>query len=147
MTPNDTRGVVLAPTSHLQPGSYWLPLAAVRAAAAGRADGGERIIHDALDGPRAAPALGAAAEAAIDVDGRTRARPRGFDRASHVVIRQYIAGTDDHGTQHPSILVRLLSHKVVLTSMQSKSADYRDSNVHASVRDVDSKAASPVYKV
>src|SRR5580704_16727829 len=98
MTLNDTRGVVLAPTSHLQRGSYWLPLAAVRAAAAGRAGGGERVIHDALDGARAASALGAAAEAAIDVAGRTRVRPRGFDRATHVVIRQYVAGTDDHGS-------------------------------------------------
>jgi hypothetical protein len=53
------------------------------------------LVHDPADGVRAPPALGAAAEAAIDLASRCR-RSLGGDRA-HVVVAQYVARTDDHG--------------------------------------------------
>src|SRR5215467_4240629 len=68
-------------------------LPSARAAAAGRRD---RVVHDAADGARAAAALGAAAEAAIDLAGGAR-RLLGADRRAHVVVAQHVAGTDDHG--------------------------------------------------
>src|SRR6516162_9212844 len=66
---------------------------AARAAAAGRRD---RVVHDAADGARATAALGAAAEAAIDLPGAAR-RLLGADHRAHVVVAQHVARTDDHG--------------------------------------------------
>src|SRR5215468_1083302 len=68
-------------------------LPSARAAAAGRRD---RVVHDAPDGARAAAALGAAAEAAIDLTGRPR-RLLGADHRPYVVVAQHVARTDDHG--------------------------------------------------
>src|SRR2546429_9163185 len=68
-------------------------LQTARAAAAGRRD---RIVHDAADGARATAALGAAAEAAIDLPGRSW-RLLGADCRAHVVVAQHVARTDDHG--------------------------------------------------
>src|SRR5207244_2287003 len=68
-------------------------LPAARAAATGRRD---RIVHDAADGARATAALGAAAEADIDLPGRSW-RLLGADRRTHVVVAQHVARTDDHG--------------------------------------------------
>src|SRR5215831_15336257 len=54
-------------------------VAAVRAAlAGGTAGAGDRLIHDAADGARAATTLGAAAEAAVDLAGGARG-PLGRD--------------------------------------------------------------------
>src|SRR5262245_63280882 len=78
-------------------------LRSARAAAAGRRDG---VVHDAADGARAAAALGAAAEAAIDLTGRPR-RLLGADRRAHVVVAEHVARTDDHGrSAFPGGLVR-----------------------------------------
>jgi hypothetical protein len=63
------------------------------------------LVHDPADGVRAPPALGAAAEAAIDLASRCR-RSLGGDRA-HVVVAQYVARTDDHGG--PSFQTRFSS--------------------------------------
>src|SRR5262245_62047699 len=83
--------------------SYLVALPSARAAAAGRRD---RVVHDAADGARAAAALGAAAEAAIDLAGGGR-RLLGADRRAHVVVAQHVAGTDDHGrSAFPGGLVR-----------------------------------------
>ena len=57
---------------------------------------GERLVHDAPDGAGAPAALGAAAQAPIDVAGRSR---RGFiarQSGAHVLVGQHVAGTDDH---------------------------------------------------
>jgi hypothetical protein len=54
------------------------------------------LVHDAADGARAAAALGAAAEAAINLPGRARCIAA-TERRTHVVIAQHVAGTDDHG--------------------------------------------------
>ena len=55
----------------------------------------ERLDHDAADGARAAAALGAAAEKAIDLAGREH--PLRLDGGADILISQHIAGTDDHG--------------------------------------------------
>src|SRR5215831_17708953 len=73
------------------------------ATAAGRRD---RVVHDAPDGARATAALGAAAEAAIDLPSRPR-RLLGADHRAYVVVAQHVARTDDHGGwAFPGSLVR-----------------------------------------
>ena len=66
------------------------------AAATRRAAGADkRLVHDAANGARTTPALGATAETALDLAGRAR---RGLgDGAAHLAVAQHIAGTDDHG--------------------------------------------------
>jgi hypothetical protein len=54
-----------------------------------------RLIHEAADGARAAAALGAAAQTAIDLAGQ--ARPLRLDGGADILIAQHIARTDDHG--------------------------------------------------
>ena len=67
-----------------------------RAASAGcRTGGAERLVHHVADGERAAAALGAAAETAIDLAGR--APPPRRDGGADIPIGQHIARTDDHG--------------------------------------------------
>ena len=56
----------------------------------------DRVVHDAADGARATAALGAAAEAAIDLPGGSW-RLLGADHRAHVVVAQHVAGADDHG--------------------------------------------------
>lgn len=54
----------------------------------------ERLVHDALDRPHAPPALRAASEAAMHVNGRSR---RGFlDGGADLLVGQNVAGADDH---------------------------------------------------
>src|SRR5262245_55359957 len=66
------------------------------AAVAGcRAGAAERLVHHAADGARAAAALGAAAETAIDPAGR--ARPLRLNGGADILIAQHIARTNDHG--------------------------------------------------
>ncbi|MDQ0354612.1 hypothetical protein J2S22_001536 [Rhodoplanes tepidamans] len=73
----------------------------VRVAAAGGTAGAvlgagqQRLVHDLADGAGAAAALGAAAEAAIDLAGHPRAALR--HHVANLAVRQDIAGTDDHG--------------------------------------------------
>lgn len=66
-----------------------------RAAGAVLAAGQQRLVHDLADRPGAAAALGAAAEAAIDLAGQPRAALR--HHVANLAIRQDIAGTNDHG--------------------------------------------------
>lgn len=66
-----------------------------RAAGALVAAGEQRLIHDLADRAGAAAALGTAAEAAIDLAGQPRAALR--DDVTDLVVRQDIAGADDHG--------------------------------------------------
>jgi hypothetical protein len=54
------------------------------------------LVDDATDGARAAAALGAAAETAINLPGRAR-RIAATERRADIVIAQHIARTDDHG--------------------------------------------------
>src|SRR5690606_28459452 len=67
-----------------------------RAAVADTGGAFERLIHDAADRARAATALGAAAQATIDLARGTRTRLRPH-RSANVVVGQYIAGANDHG--------------------------------------------------
>src|SRR5262245_18172487 len=80
------------------------------AAVAGcRAGAGERV-HHAADRARAAAALGAAAETAIDPAGR--ARPFRLNGGAYILIAQHIARTDDHGAMAlDGDLVRLQPNK------------------------------------
>ena len=71
-------------------------LLVVGAAAAGRGLRAERLVHDVADGARAAAALGAATEAAIDLPRRARTHLR-RDGGADIVVTQDVAGTDDHG--------------------------------------------------
>ena len=57
--------------------------------------GAERLVHEAADGERAAAALGAAAETAVDLAGRAPLLRR--DGGADILISQHIARTDDHG--------------------------------------------------
>lgn len=71
--------------------------AAVRAAcAASLGAGSERLVDDGLDGARAAAALGAATETAIDLLGITGKVMRTLDGTSDIEIAKHVAGTDDH---------------------------------------------------
>ena len=65
--------------------------------APGRAAGAaQRFVHDLADGARASATLGVAAETAIDLaSGARRCR---MDGAAHLMVAQYVAGTDDHRT-------------------------------------------------
>ena len=56
----------------------------------------DRFIHDILNGARAPAALGAAAEAAINLTGGA-GRPLIGERGAHVMVAKHIAGTHDHG--------------------------------------------------
>jgi hypothetical protein len=77
----------------------------VGAAAARTGRGAQRLVHDAPDGAHAAAALGAAAEAAIDLAGP--ARRGGGDRAADIVVGEDVAGTDDHGKIQTRLCWRL----------------------------------------
>ena len=71
-----------------------LDVGRVTAAGAALGTGAERLIHDALDRPHAATALRAAAEAAMDVNGRPRSGFR--DGGADLMVGQDVAGADDH---------------------------------------------------
>src|SRR5690606_30981102 len=62
---------------------------------AGLARALNRLVHDAADGARAAPALRAAAEALIDLERRAW-RVGASAGLAHLVVGQHVAGTDDH---------------------------------------------------
>ena len=80
-------------------------LAAGAALAADAAGAGDCLVHDPADGARATPALGAAAEAAIDLTGRSR-RLLGAERRADVLVTQNVARTDNHGNPaFPRLLV------------------------------------------
>src|SRR3954453_20417140 len=83
--------------------------AALAAGAAGARDG---LVHDAADVPRATSALGAAAQAAIDLAGGSR-RALGGKRGANVLVGQYIARTDDHG--NPAVPARLVRYATIDT--------------------------------
>ena len=63
--------------------------------AAGGVGRGQRFVHDPADGADAASALGAAAEAPIDLTGGPRRFCPG-ERRADVVVGQHVAGTNDH---------------------------------------------------
>jgi hypothetical protein len=72
---------------------------AVRATgAAGLGAGAERLVNDALDGTRAATALRAASETAVDLLGIPGEVFRAIDRTADIVVGQDVAGTNNHKT-------------------------------------------------
>jgi hypothetical protein len=58
--------------------------------------GGERLIHNAANGSGASSTLGAAAQATINLTGRTRRYGIAGERPADIVIAQYVTGTDNH---------------------------------------------------
>ena len=73
-------------------------LCAVRApGAAGLGAGPQRLVHDLPDGLGATSALGAAAEASIDLRRRARKILRLGHDMTHVMVGQDVAGTNNHG--------------------------------------------------
>ena len=58
--------------------------------------GAERLFDDVLDGAGAAAALGAAAEAALDLLGAARKDICRTHGVADVVIAEDVAGTDNH---------------------------------------------------
>ena len=54
----------------------------------------DRLVDDLADGAGTAAALGAAAEASVDMAGGTTVR--GARGIAHLVVGQHIAGADDH---------------------------------------------------
>ena len=70
-------------------------------ATTGRPGDGQRLIHDAANGAGTASALGAAAEAMIDLPGRAWdvvARRKG---RAHILIGEHVARTHDHRGKRP----------------------------------------------
>ena len=87
--------------------------AAARAALATRATGTrDRFVHDPTDGARAAPALGAATETAINLAGGAR-RPLSRERGPNVVVGEHVAGADDH--ENPAVPARLVRYATIDT--------------------------------
>ena len=58
---------------------------------------GQRLIHDGADRGGAAPALGAAAEGAVDLGRRAWAVRTRVEAGAHLAVREDIARADDHG--------------------------------------------------
>src|SRR5262249_36788087 len=58
---------------------------------------GERLVHDAPDGPGAASALPAAAEAIVDFAGGARREARADDGAACLLVAEHVTGTNDQG--------------------------------------------------
>ena len=70
---------------------------AVRAArAAGFGAGTQGVVNDGLDGARAPPAFGTAAETAVDLLGIPGKVFRTIDRTADIVVGQDVAGTNNH---------------------------------------------------
>lgn len=70
---------------------------AVRAAGtAGLGAGAQRFVDDGVDGARAAAALSAATEAAIELLGIAGKVLRALDGTADVAVAQHVAGTYDH---------------------------------------------------
>ena len=69
--------------------------------AAGLGTGAERLVDDGLDGARAAAALGAATEAAVDLLGVAGKVLRALDGNADIVVRKHVTGTDDHKSDGP----------------------------------------------
>ena len=61
----------------------------------------ERFVYDLANGASAPPALGAAAKTTVDV--ARRPTGRGSRGASHFMVAQYVAGTDDHQAPYSGI--------------------------------------------
>jgi hypothetical protein len=81
--------------------------------AAGLGAGPQSFGHDLLNGPRAAAALGAAAQTAIDLPSSAREVLGLGHNVTHVVVGQDVAGTNNHGmlgepvrTVDPQVLKR-----------------------------------------
>jgi len=111
-------------------------LAAGAALAAGSASAGDGLVHDPTNGARTPPALGAAAEAAIDLTRGARGIP-GAERRAHVVVAQHVARTDDHGDPaFPARLVRCATIEYMreLAQAKAKRRNYTYSNVLADPR-------------
>jgi hypothetical protein len=71
----------------------WLAL--VGAASAVRRSG-KRLVHNVTDGARATSALWAAAKTMIDLAGGAQWFRLLRQGAAHVVVREYVAGADNH---------------------------------------------------
>ena len=75
---------------------------AVRASgAAGLGAGAEGFFNDGLDGARASPAFGAAAEATIDLLGIAGKVLRSIDRAADILVADDVTGTNNHENSRP----------------------------------------------
>jgi len=61
------------------------------------ASGNQGLVHDLPNAVRAAATLGVAAKATIDLIGRAWRGVTIGDSFAHVMVGQYVAGTDDHG--------------------------------------------------
>lgn len=70
---------------------------------ADRAGAGIHVVEQLADGARATPALGAAAEAAIDLPHRADRRRRLRHRAADLTIGKHIARTHDHRDAKPKL--------------------------------------------
>jgi hypothetical protein len=84
--------------------------AAMRTAwAAGPGAGTECLVDDRLHGTRASPTLDTAAEAVIDLLGVSRQVGGRVHGAADIVVRQDVAGTNDHKkTAAPSVMLQLI---------------------------------------
>jgi hypothetical protein len=63
---------------------------------------GKRLVHDAADGARASPALGAATQAMIDLPRGTRRIGAVRQRRTHVMVGEHVAGADNHLNKSPA---------------------------------------------
>jgi hypothetical protein len=86
-----------------EPGpGFFSHIVAVRATgAAGLGAGAEGFVDDGLDGARASPAFGAAAEATVNLLGVARQISGRFNGATDIMVAQDVTGTHDHGVGRP----------------------------------------------
>lgn len=94
------------------------------AGAAGLEARAEGLIHDLFDRPRATPALGATAQTAVNLPGGTR-KILARHRASHVVIGDDVAGTNDHGRMLGNPVKTWVIDKSPRRGMQSQSGQFQ----------------------
>jgi hypothetical protein len=93
--PNGGRSVHLHRSRHIEIGNSCMSGCVRASGAAGFGAGAERFVHDLLDGAHAASALGAAAQATIDLPRRPWRLGPG-DSLADVMVGEDVAGTDDH---------------------------------------------------
>ena len=77
-------------------GGLIVGMAVRTAGAAGLGAGAERLVNDGLDGTRASPAFGAAAEATINLLRIARQFPCGDHGIADIVVAKDVTGTNNH---------------------------------------------------
>jgi hypothetical protein len=87
--------------------------------------GPQRVIKNGLDRARASTALGAAAEAPVDLLGMTWNVLRGIDGVTDIVVAKEITGTNNHEKGTGSSVIRSKSIWRTATGSKRKKAFFK----------------------